>query len=53
MRLGMTLTEAMAVYLTLMHKQDRTPQETRAFSHAWGVIFQEGERIALFYQHKG
>ena len=45
----MTLVEAMAVYLTLMHKPARTPQEEKAFHAAWGKIFQEGERITMFY----
>ena len=49
MILSMTLTEAMAVYLTMMHKPARTQQEERAFQIAWGVIFREGERIAMFH----
>lgn len=48
----MTLTEAMAVYLTLVHRPARSPHEEKAFQAAWGVIFREGERIALFHGYK-
>ena len=49
----MTLNEAIAIYLTLAHNPARSPHETRAFAAAWGVIFQEGERLIAGYSHKG
>lgn len=49
----MTLTEAIAIYLTLANKSDRTPHETRAFAAAWGVILQDGERLVSNFSHRG
>lgn len=43
--LPMTLEEALAVYLTLQN-QEPGKRDDRLFAEAWGVIWQEGERIA-------
>ncbi len=49
----MTLMEAITIYLTLAHKMERTDHETRAFAAAWGVIYQEGDRIIANFVYRG